>query len=370
MESMFDNCQSLTSLDVSDWDVSNVTTMYDMFYKCYSLTTLDVSDWDIGNVTDMYAMFCSCESLTELDVSNWDTSNVTGMKKIFADCHNLSALDLTNWDTSNITDFTWLFTHCYNLTSIGNISNWDTSNVDCFDSMFCECNKLSELDLSGWDTSNVTDMGWLFCRCTSLNKLNISNWDTSSVTYIDGIFGESAINNILMNNSDYNSVNKIISVLPTRSTDSMGTLNVAGVDDISQVNIGAAQAKYWNVLDHISIHYDSSYFTQGGMDVNGELFDSTNPIYNLSVMTDFIDIEHFKEVYATTNRAEQGMTVCTIYEYDSDKEYIGYVSHETNPQVTTIYNKSTDVKYIIIGAFNVAYKQITPSDVDFDIVFR
>jgi hypothetical protein len=65
------------------------------------------------------------------------------------------------------------------------------------------------------------------------------------------------LNNIIINNSDHDSVNIIISELPTRTADSMGTLNIAGVVDISQVNIGAAQAKYWNIIN------ETSYFVLG-----------------------------------------------------------------------------------------------------------
>jgi hypothetical protein len=63
------------------------------------------------------------------------------------------------------------------------------------------------------------------------------------------------LNTVLMNNSDYDSVNKIISVLPTRATDSMGTLNVAGVDDISQVNTADANTKYWNIINEENIYF-------------------------------------------------------------------------------------------------------------------
>ena len=50
-----------------------------------------------------------------------------------------------------------------------------------------------------------------------------------------------------MNNSNYNSVNKIIEQLPTRASDSMGTLDIAGIDDINQVDIATARSKYWSI---------------------------------------------------------------------------------------------------------------------------
>ena len=53
---------------------------------------------------------------------------------------------------------------------------------------------------------------------------------------------------MVMNNSDYNSVNKIIAQLLTRTADSIGTLNIEGVDDISQVDTTTAESKFWNII--------------------------------------------------------------------------------------------------------------------------
>jgi surface protein len=48
----------------------------------------------------------------------------------------------------------------------------------------------------------------MFCRCTSLNKLNISNWNINNANYIDGIFNETPIIEIIMNNSYYKPCSK------------------------------------------------------------------------------------------------------------------------------------------------------------------
>ena len=54
-----------------------------MFYNCESLTSLDVSNWNTSKCTDMLAMFVDCSSLTSLDASNWDTSKCTDMSYMF-----------------------------------------------------------------------------------------------------------------------------------------------------------------------------------------------------------------------------------------------------------------------------------------------
>jgi len=92
MSSMFSGCNSLTSLDVGEWDTGAVTSMSSMFSNCNSLTSLDVSGWDTGEVFNMSGMFNSCYSLTSLDVSEWDFSLVTtatNSATIFRYCRGL-----------------------------------------------------------------------------------------------------------------------------------------------------------------------------------------------------------------------------------------------------------------------------------------
>lgn len=113
-----------------------------------------------------------------------------------------------------------VFAFCQNLTYVNiNNANIITSTLG----MFYGCINLTTLDLTNWDTSSVTDMSYMFSNCSNLSYIN-------------------------MNNSDYNSVNKIIEQLPTRTSDSMGTLNIEGVDDISQVDTTTAESKFWNII--------------------------------------------------------------------------------------------------------------------------
>ncbi|MCC8129603.1 MAG: BspA family leucine-rich repeat surface protein [Clostridiales bacterium] len=184
---MFYGCESLTSLDLSGWDISSVTNMSGMFFGCESLTSLDLYRWDTSSATDVSFMFCLCSSLTDLDLSGWDTSNVTDMRCMFNGCITLTSLDLSGWDTSCVTDMLGIFADCSALTSLG-LSGWDTSNVTDMSDMFCYCEALPSLDLSGWDTSSVTDMSDMFSCCDALTSLNLSGWDTSSVTDMRGMF--------------------------------------------------------------------------------------------------------------------------------------------------------------------------------------
>ena len=54
---MFNNCPSLTSLDLSNFNTNNVKYMDRMFYNCSSLTSLNLSNFNTNNVTNMSNMF-------------------------------------------------------------------------------------------------------------------------------------------------------------------------------------------------------------------------------------------------------------------------------------------------------------------------
>ncbi|HGF8237648.1 TPA: BspA family leucine-rich repeat surface protein, partial [Enterococcus faecium] len=72
MSSVFYGCNSLTSLDVSHLDTSNVTNMSNMFSGCSGLTTLDLSSWNCDKVTNNGSMFKTSAS-TPLLVKTTDT---------------------------------------------------------------------------------------------------------------------------------------------------------------------------------------------------------------------------------------------------------------------------------------------------------
>jgi surface protein len=57
MQQMFEEAYALTSLVLSGWDTSNVTTMLHMFHNTTNLTTVDFRSATFGNVTDNGNMF-------------------------------------------------------------------------------------------------------------------------------------------------------------------------------------------------------------------------------------------------------------------------------------------------------------------------
>lgn len=60
--------ETITGLEYLNTE--KVTDMYSMFYNCSSLTSLDVTHFNTANVTDMSFMFASCGALTTIYVSD------------------------------------------------------------------------------------------------------------------------------------------------------------------------------------------------------------------------------------------------------------------------------------------------------------
>ena len=187
MNGMFQNCKSLTTLDLSRFDTKNVTDMSGMFYACLALTTLDIANFDTKNVTDMSHMFFECSALTTLDISNFNTENVTNMSGMFWGCAALTTLDLSHFDTQNVTDMNGMFCNCSALTTL-DVSNFDTKNVTNMSGMFSGCSALNTLDIANFDTQNVTDMSGMFNGCRALTTLDVSNFDTQNVTNMGYMF--------------------------------------------------------------------------------------------------------------------------------------------------------------------------------------
>ena len=228
MYKMFSGCSSLTSLDLSAFDTSNVTDMTHMFYECSNLTSLNLSNFSTNNVVRMDGMFYNCSNLINLDLNSFNTNNVTRMDHMFYNCNSLTSLDLSKFNTNNVTRMDGMFGQCSNL-AILDLDGFDTSSVLNMSDMFGQCSNLTSLDLSDFDTQNVTNMYAMFCGCSSLENLDISRFNTGGVTSMAGMFsGCSSLKNLDLSHFDTNSVKYMATMFSGCS--SLESLNVSNFD--------------------------------------------------------------------------------------------------------------------------------------------
>ena len=151
-------------------------------------------------------MFGSCYSITEIDLSNFDSSQVNDAQGMFYLCHSLISINLSNFNTSQVKNMRSMFNESTSLISI-NLSSFRTSKVTTMAFMFKFCYSLSSIDLSNFDISQVEEMQFMFQNCKNLEYINMNNFNDTSLNQAGTFFGTSPENIVVCINESIN--NKI-----------------------------------------------------------------------------------------------------------------------------------------------------------------
>ena len=144
MTSMFYMCDGLKSLDLSTFDTKNVVSMNSMLYALCSAESINLTGkFNTSSVVDMSYMFMDIYSMDTIDLRNFDTSNVKYMTFMFSDS-DFKTLNLSGFDTSNVIDMSYMFANCYELTKL-DLTNFDTSNVTNMEYAFDNMRRLQQI---------------------------------------------------------------------------------------------------------------------------------------------------------------------------------------------------------------------------------
>ena len=270
---MFCNCTYLEDEDMKQLlsqikDTSKVTDMKRMFYGCsFSLTSLDLRNFNTSNVINMQQMFDSCNELITLDLYNFNTSNVTNMGFMFDECFKLTSLNLSSFDTSNVTNMRNMFFNCASLTYL-DLTNFNTSNVTDMSFMFNGC-AFKKLDLSSFDTSKVVNMTNMFAYCRSLKEIDLTSFDTSKVQYATDMFKDVSDCTIYISDdwtlsTDSNAYGgtNLNFVRPIRQIDLATTTTVFKPKTIFTINPTIVPTNY--VGDELVITYNENKLSRNG----------------------------------------------------------------------------------------------------------
>ena len=107
---------------------------------------IDFNDIDVSNIKYFGGMFCYKLSITSIDISNWDMANAEDLEEMFIGCKNLKTTgDLSNWNTRNLKDITGMFYGCENLEFIGDLNKWNYSKITRKQNVFNLCKKLKNI---------------------------------------------------------------------------------------------------------------------------------------------------------------------------------------------------------------------------------
>ena len=146
------------------------TSCNEWFFSCSNLTTIEGIEYlNTAKVTNMNYMFDNCESLKSLDLTKFNTENVTSMKFMFEACTTLTSLDVSNFNTAKVTDINYMFSNCSALTTIYASDNFVTDQVTYGNNMFNGCEKLNGYDGSKTDHTYANYITGYFSKLVGKN---------------------------------------------------------------------------------------------------------------------------------------------------------------------------------------------------------
>ena len=191
MAYMFYNCKALTSIPVTNLNTQSVKDMSHMFEGCESWAAsfgeYSPWNWETGSVTTMESMFNNCKKITSLNLSKWNTANVTTMYRMFYGCEGIkessssdryALLNVENFNVSKVTNMSSMFAYCKGIKWL-KLSKWKTSALTNMNSMFYGCSKLKEINISNFTLSATTDVAYAFYNCSELTDIDMrmkSQW--------------------------------------------------------------------------------------------------------------------------------------------------------------------------------------------------
>ena len=88
--------------EISNWDVSSVTTMYKMFWFATSSFNQPLNNWNVSKVTNMREMFYGASSFNQ-PLNKWNVSYVKVMESMFVGASSFNQ-PLNKWNVSNVTN--------------------------------------------------------------------------------------------------------------------------------------------------------------------------------------------------------------------------------------------------------------------------
>ena len=91
---LFSGCVSLTHVDLSSFDTSNVVYFGYMFNSCEKLKTFDLSSFDTRSGVYFNRMFYGCHSLTYLYINSFNVIRAWYLYRMFGNCYSLYYLQM------------------------------------------------------------------------------------------------------------------------------------------------------------------------------------------------------------------------------------------------------------------------------------
>jgi len=197
----------------------------DMFSNCRSLSHIDLSKFDTSNVLDMGHMFSTCLYMTTLDISGFDTSKVLNAEKMFQGCASLFRIYVDKAKTyfnaipeAELGTSTGMFYNCFNLQGQNN-TVYDDVHLDKTYA------RVDTAGTPGYFTSN--DILYTKKIAYDRNKNYFRQYDAGTESFV----GDK------VKNIEYNETTHVITINNLKIDSSINKTTLEIPDDAKEINV-------------------------------------------------------------------------------------------------------------------------------------
>lgn len=160
----------ICAIPTHGWNMTGKTALSQMFNGCTNLRSLgDISNWDVSAVTTFRGAFAFCFSLKSIDISGWDTSACTTFNEMFGFCRSLEEIDLSGLDLAACTTMASMFQYCISLKRITGLSNKNAPVLTTMQSFGYYCLSLEELIIENFNAPLLNTIQYLTAYSTIKN---------------------------------------------------------------------------------------------------------------------------------------------------------------------------------------------------------
>ena len=118
---------TITSIDTSGLNTTNVTSMYRMFAGLKGLTELDLSNFTVKTGLDARGMFNSCTNLMKIDMRNFEFTRADSTVQMFGSTNDTYVPANCLIIVKDTTQKNWFTTNFSRLTNVMTVSEYEAS---------------------------------------------------------------------------------------------------------------------------------------------------------------------------------------------------------------------------------------------------
>lgn len=176
-------------VDVYYVDSESISDLTGLFKDCSLMASCNLES-SVLEATTMDSMFENCKSLSSNNLHGLSCPSAESLNGMFRGCTGLSNTNVISGSWPNVTDVAGLFEGCAGITGIASPGSlFDFSGISDASSMYMGCTGLDSVNLYGGGMmSSDADMKNMFKGCSNVNVIRVENEFLRNKTNVSDMF--------------------------------------------------------------------------------------------------------------------------------------------------------------------------------------